>query len=117
VLPLKEDAQTARLKVYYQKKKSGPDQGFRISLLLSLDRLGDLRTDFFLLDKDLTITFFVQREAIQDRIQQNLPELQKFLDGFFNQILMKVVVSEKKISDFDYEDIPDTGDRQVDLRV
>jgi hypothetical protein len=117
-LPLNQEGQTARLKVYYQEKDdSEANKGFRISLLLSLDRLGDIRTDFFLLDKDLTITFFVQREAIQDRIQQNLPELQKLLDGFFNQILMKVVVSEKKISDFDHEDIRDTGDRQVDLRV
>jgi len=117
-LPLNQEGQTARLKVYYQEKDdSEANKGFRISLLLSLDRLGDIRTDFFLLDKDLTITFFVQREAIQDRIQQNLPKLQKLLDGFFNQILMKIVVSGKKISDFDHEDIRDTGDRQVDLRV
>lgn len=118
LLPLNQEGQTARLKVYYQEKDdSAANKGFRISLLLSMDRLRDLRTDFFLLDKDLTITFFVQKEAIQDRIQQNLPELQKILDGFFNQILMKVVVSEKKVSDFDLEAIRATGDRQVDLRV
>ena len=118
LLPLGQEGQTARLKVYYQEKNdSAVNRGFRISLLLSMDRLGDLRTDFFLLDNDLTITFFVQQEAIQDWIQQNLPELQELLDGSFNQILMKVVVSEKKISDFDLEDIRDTGDRQVDLRV
>jgi hypothetical protein len=82
-----------------------------------MDRLGDLRADFLLLNNDLTITFFVQQDSIRNMIQQNLPELQKPFDGSFNQILMKVVVSEKKISDFDREDIQPAGDRQVDLRV
>ena len=117
VLPLKEDEQTARLKVYYQKKKSDADKGFRISLLLSLDRLGDLRTDFFLLDKDLAITFFVKEESVKAKIQKNFLELQKLLHGFFNQILLKVIVSEKKVADFDHEDRQVSGDSRVDLRV
>jgi hypothetical protein len=118
VLPLKEGAQTARLKVYFQKKqKSGAHKGFRISLLLSLDRLGDLRTDFFLLDKDLAITFFVKEDSVKVKIQENFLDLQELLHGFFNQILLKVIVSEKKVTDFDHEDLQVTGDRQVDLRV
>jgi hypothetical protein len=118
LLPLESDGQTAKLKVYYQEKRqSGSKKGFRISLLLSMDRLGDLRTDFLLFDDDLTITFFVQNDSIRNKIQQNFPELQKFLDGSFNQILMKAVVSEKKISDFDRDHFQPAGDRQVDLRV
>ena len=117
VLPLKEGEQTARLNVYYQKKKSDADKGFRISLLLSLDRLGDLRTDFFLLDKDLAITFFVKEDSIKAKIQQNFLELQKLLHGFFDQILLKVIVSEKKVADFDHEDRLVSGDTRVDLRV
>ena len=118
VLPLKEGEQTARLKVYYQKKqKSGANKGFRISLLLSLDRLGDLRTDFFLLDKDLTITFFVKEDSVKVKIQENFLELQELLQVFFNQILLKVIVSEKKVTDFDHEDLQISGDRRVDLRI
>jgi hypothetical protein len=117
VLPLKEDEQTARLKIYYQKKKSDADKEFRISLLLSLDRLGDLRTDFFLLDKDLAITFFVKEESVKAKIQKNFLELQKLLHGFFNQILLKVIVSEKKVADFDHEDRQVSGDSRVDLRI
>ena len=116
--PLKEGQQTARLKVYYQKKqKSGPKKGYRISLMLSMDRLGDLRTDFFLLDKDLTITFFVREDPFKVKIQENFLELQELLHGFFNQILLKVIVSEKKVADFDREDFQVAGDRQVDLRI
>jgi hypothetical protein len=117
-LPLKEGAQTARLKVYFQKKqKSGANKGFRISLLLSLDRLGDLRTDFFLLDKDLTINFFVKEDSTKVKIEENFLELQELLHVFFNQVVLKVGVSEKKVIDFDHEDFQVNGDRQVDLRV
>jgi len=117
-LPLKEGAQTTRLKVYFQKKqKSGANKGFRISLLLSLDRLGDLRTDFFLVDKDLTINFFVKEDSSKVKIQENFLELQELLHVFFNQIVLKVSVSEKKVIDFDHEDFQVNGDRQVDLRV
>ena len=118
VLPLKDGGQTARLKVYYQKKqKSGPQKGFRISVLLSMDRLGDLRTDFFLLNKELTITFFVKADSVKAKLQENFVELQNLLDGFFNQILLKVMVSEKKVMAFDHEDLQLSGDRRVDLRI
>lgn len=57
-LPLDEEKQAAKLKIYYQKKqRAGSKNGFQISLLLSMDRLGELRTDFYLLEKDLTVTF------------------------------------------------------------
>jgi hypothetical protein len=118
VLPLKEGEQAARLKVYYQKKrKAGSQKGFRISVLLSLDRLGDLRTDFFLLEKDLTITFFVKEDPAKIKLQENLPALQELLHDFFDRILLKVIVSEKKVTDFDREDLQIAGDRRVDLRI
>jgi hypothetical protein len=118
VLPLKDGDQTARLKVYYQKKqKSGSKKGFRISVLLSMDRLGDLRTDFFLLDKDLAITFFVKEDSVKVKIQENFPELQELLHGFFDQIRLKVMVSEKKVTGFYHEDLQVPGDRRVDLRI
>ena len=118
VLPLKDGDQTARLKLYYQKKqKTGSNNGFRISVLLSMDRLGDLRTDFFLLDKDLTLTFFVKEDSVKVKLQENFAELQNLLHGFFNQIRLKVLVSEKKVMAFDHEDLQLSGDRRVDLRI
>ena len=39
------------------------------------------------------------------------------LHVFFNQIGLKVSVSEKKVIDFDHEDFQVNGDKQVDLRV
>ena len=118
LLPLNEEEQSARLKVYYKKKQhSGSEKGFRISLLLSLDRLGDLRMDFFLLDEELSINFFVKDDSTRVNLQYNLPELHELLHGFFDQIRLNVIVSEKKVTDFDREDLQITGDRRVDLRV
>jgi hypothetical protein len=118
LLPLNEEEQSARLKIYYQKKQhSGAEKGFRISLLLTLDRLGDLRTDFFLLDEELSINFFVKDDATSVTLQNNLPELRELLNGFFDQIRLNVILSEKKVTDFDREDLLVAGDRKVDLRV
>jgi hypothetical protein len=117
-LPLKENHQAARLKIYYQKKpKTGKKKGFQISLLLSMDRLGDLRTDFNLVGRDLTVTFFVKDRATKATLQKNYFELQKLLAPCFDQFLLRVMVSKKKIKDFDHEDIRIAGDRRVDLRI
>ena len=117
LLPLSEEEQSARLKVYYKKKQpSGSEKGFRISLLLTLDRLGDLRTDFFLLDEELSISFFVKDDSTRVNLQNNLPELHELLHGFFDQIRLNVIVSEKKVMDFDREDLQIAGQRRVDLK-
>jgi hypothetical protein len=117
-LPLEAEKQTAKLKIYYQKKQnSGSKKGFKISLLLSMDRLGAVRTDFYLLEKDLTVTFFVKDQATRAKIQENCPELQRFLNPFFNQTLVRTIVSEKKINDFDHEDEHPPSDRRVDVRI
>jgi len=117
-LPLKEGDQTARLKVFYEKKqKSGSKKGFQISLLLSMDRLGDVRTDFSLLGKDLNITFYVTEPSAMIEIQENYQELEALLHDLFDQIQLKVKVSEKRVKDFDRPDVQMFGDRKVDLRI
>jgi hypothetical protein len=117
-LVLEENKQAANLKIYYQKKKrKGVPKGFQISLLLSMDRLGDLRTDFHLMNKDLKVTFFVKDQPIKTRIQENFSDLQELLNPFFNLILLEVMVSEKKIKDFESEDLQTAPDRRVDLRI
>jgi hypothetical protein len=117
-LPLAEQQQTAKLKIYYPKKqKGGSKKGFQISLLLSMDRLGDLRTDFYLLENDLTVTFFVKDRTTQAVIQENCLELPELLDPLFNQILLRVIVSENKIKAFERQDPQISGDRCIDLRI
>jgi len=117
-LPLGGEKQAATLKIYYQKnQKAGSKIGFQISLLLSMDRLGEVRTDFYLLETDLKVTFFVKDPTTRNKIQENCLDLQEILSPFFNQILVQVIVSEKKIKDFDREDIQNTSDRKVDVLI
>jgi hypothetical protein len=117
-LPLAEDRQPAKLKVYFPKKENGrPEQGFRISLLLSLDRLEELRTDLHLLNQDLKVTFFTKSQQACAKIQKYQMDLQRLLTPLFRQTVLRVVVSEKKIADFIQEDVQSVGDRRVDLRI
>ena len=117
-LPLKEEDQTAKLKIFYEKKqKSGSKKGFQISLLLSMDRLGDVRTDLSLLGKDLNITFYVTEPSAMIEIQENYQELETLLHDLFDRIQLKVKVSQKRVKDFDRPDVQRAGNRTVDLRI
>jgi hypothetical protein len=117
-LPLKEGDQAAKLKIFYEKKqKSGLKEGFQISLLLSMNRLGDVRTDFFLLGNDLNLTFYVTEPSTKIAIQDNFRELDDLLHGLFDQVQLKVIVSDKKVKDFDRPDVQMTGNHKVDLRI
>ena len=82
-----------------------------------MDRLGDLRTDFYLLEKDLTITFFAKDQITRRKIQENYQNLLELLDSLFDQVLLRVFVSEEKINGFEQEDLPINNDKRVDLRI
>lgn len=117
-LPLKENQQKAQLKLYNpRKKKQGSKSGFKISLLLDMNRIGEVRTDFFLLKKDLVVTFFVKDDARKKTFEDNLNEVTDRLKALFGDITVRTVVSEKKIQDFHREDLDLTRDRQIDLRI
>ena len=117
-LPLKENEEKARLKLYCPKKKSGYSKaGFKISLLLELNRIGEIRTDFVLNDKDLSITFFVKDEASKTQFEKHYDEIREPLNALFNYVVLKTVVSERKIEEFHHADLVIDADRQVDLRI
>ena len=82
-----------------------------------MDRLGDVRTDIFLLGNDLKITFYVTEPSAMIEIQENYQELDELLHDLFDQIQLKVKVSAKRIKDFDRPDVQMTGNRRVDLRI
>ena len=117
-LPLKEENEAARLKVYYEKKQhSESKKGFQISMLLSMDQLGDVRTDFMLLGKDLNLNFYVTEPATGVKIQEDYKELEDVLGGLFDQLHLSVKVSEKRVNDFDRPDIQTAGSQKVDIRI
>ena len=118
VLPLKEDQKKAQLKLYCPKKKqNGSQGGFKISLLLDMDRIGEVRTDLFLMQKDLSITFFVKDEVNKKQFENHFEEIRESLDSLFDYLVLKAVVSEQKIQEFHREELDLGGDRQIDLRI
>jgi hypothetical protein len=117
-LPLKENQQKAKLKFYYPRKKNiGSKTGFKISLLLDMDKIGEVRADFFLIKKDLSITFFVNDDTRKIKFEEHLDEVSDRLDPLFDYLILKTVVSAKKIQDFRREDLDLGSDKQIDLRI
>jgi hypothetical protein len=117
-LPLKENQQKAKLKFYYpHKKKNGSKAGFKISLLLDMDKIGEVRADFYLIKKDLSITFFVNDDTRKIKFEEHLDEVSDRLDPLFDYLILKTVVSAKKIQDFRREDLDLGSDKQIDLRI
>jgi hypothetical protein len=118
MLPLKENQKKAQLKLYCPKKKqNGSRAGFKISLLLDMDRIGEVRTDFFLMKNDLSITFFVKDDVSQKHFDKHFDEIRESLNSLFDYLVLKTVVSEKKINDFHHEDLDPGGERQINLRI
>ena len=117
LLHLTDSRQNARLKVYYAKKgKSGEDKKPpRVSLLLEMDRLGAVRSDLWMVGKDLNITFFVSDETARDHIQAGSDQICVALKKTFNTVAVNVVVSATKITEFDGEELMPTRSRQVDI--
>ncbi len=119
-IPIK-DKKKAKLRVYYNKneKRKSSSKGFNLSLLLVMDNLGEIRTDFLLLKKNLNITFFVMNEDIKKIIADKLNIVRESLDDTFRFLNINVVISKRKIREFDNEEI--TGEEiklgLVDLSV
>jgi len=118
LLPMKDLQQEAKVKVYYSKKnRSKPKNEFRVSVLLTMERIGEIRTDFFLMDKSLTIDFLVSEASIQEYLSHHLDELKQLLDDYFKTLSVNVAVSEKKIAEFDFEDLVPLSSGLIDVKV
>ena len=117
-LPMEDGKKAARLKVFYPSKGRGSTQsGFRISLMLSMDRMGHIRADIFTNEKTLDIKFSTENEPTRIHIGAHLDQLGKLLNGHFEAVNLSAAVDEKSITAFEYEDLETTGDRMVDLQA
>ncbi len=96
IVPIKGE-ESAELKVFYNRsrKKDSPDE-FRLSLLLAMDKLGEVRSDFFYLKKDLSITFFVRDQAIKNYLDAHLNEVGEVLSSDFKKVQLNIAVSQEK---------------------
>lgn len=118
-LPIKGE-QDAQLKVFYNRGKKREEDGeFKLSLLLNMDRLGEIRTDFSHWEDNLTVTFFVGNYKIKEYIDENLDEIKGPLEAEFKSLNFKVMVSEEQIAAFDMEPAAPQiiSDKAVDVKI
>jgi len=118
-LPIKGE-QDAQLKVFYNRGKKREEEGeFKLSLLLNMDRLGKIRTDFSHWEDNLTVTFFVGTYKIKEYIEENLDEIKDPLETEFKSLNFKVMVSEEQIAAFAGEPAAPgiISDKAVDVKV
>jgi len=118
LLLLAEDKIHTRLNVYYSRKgRDGEQKAPRVSLLLDMDPMGAVRSDLWMVAKDLNITFFVPDQNVQNLIQKEQHRIAEALQPAFNTVAVNVVVNAKKIEDFDGEDLSLPQKRQLDVSV
>ena len=119
LLPVKEHPQPVRIKVYYPRKKAGGEGNpqHRIALLLDMDRLGPVRADVAMAGRLLSIRFFVKDQAIQERFEQHVGEVESVLSESFGQVDIATFVSEEKIAQFEHEDREASSVGRIDLRA
>jgi hypothetical protein len=118
LLFLTENPRNAQLRVYYARKgRDGENKKPRVSLLLDMDPMGAVRTDLWMVARDLNITFFVPDAEIQALVQREQDRIGKALQPVFNTVAVSVVVNEKKIEAFDGEELLLPGQRQLDVSV
>jgi hypothetical protein len=117
-LLLPDPQRNARLKVYYAKKgRDDAQKPPRVSLLLEMDRMGPVRSDLWMVGKDLNVTFYVQETSVKTAIDEAQGQIKAMLENIFNTVGVSVRVNEKKIAAFDGEDLTDAGHRLVDLSI
>jgi len=117
-LPLPEGTGKGKLKIFYsRKRKSRTNEGFKMSLLLQMENTGAVRTDFFLLDKQLKITFYLNDQKIEKIIHTHADSIKTALAEHFSRVLLNVVVSERKVEDFEIEHLLTENRGLIDLRV
>ncbi len=118
LMPMKELEQDARVKVYYPRKREPKSQeGFKISLLLTMEKIGPIRTDLYLRDRHLSVDFFVTEPGVADHADGHLNELRQALEDAFDGLSLRVVLSEEKVEEFEFEDLTLSSDGLIDVKV
>jgi hypothetical protein len=117
-LPFLGEEEVARLKLYYPKRQSADFQSHpRISLLLDLERLGLVRSDFLMIQRDLSIAFYVSSSEIKAYFETKIESIRKVLEDLFDTVSLVIQVSEQKLKNFANFSMEQDHDHKVDLRI
>ena len=69
------------------------------------------------MNNDVNVTFFVKSDDIKDRIESALSLLEKNLKESFDYLVLSVIVSRKKVVEFDTEDLAPQAAGRLDVKI
>ncbi len=117
-LPAADGHPAGSLKVAYRARRSeNPGEGHRVSLLLTLDRLGPVRADLLLIERRLNVAVFVSDPDTREFVARHVADVKEILGGDFDEVGFQISVSEARIAQFAAEELHPGGEGKVDLRV
>jgi hypothetical protein len=117
-LNIQDDRRNGLLKMYFPRRGRGRNRNsFRLSLLLSLDRLGDIRSDIVLQERDLAVMFFVSEEPVRAQFENRLETVREALRAHFARVTVSVTLADKKLAEFETDLLRVDGDRKIDMRI
>ena len=115
---LKKTRQRGLLQVFTgSRTKSKKGDGARISVLLRMDRIGEIQTDLLLLDKSLQVTFQVADEAVKYHLEKEAGHLVDELKRLFSSVRMDVHFERQLRQTLDTLTVEMLSDRHIDVRV
>lgn len=118
-LPVKDQNQPLKLKLYYPKKERPQDldRPQYVCLLLDMDRLGPVRADLRLAGRELQVTFSVMTRDIRQAFESALRGIVPALEDLFDEVQALVQVSAEKIARFDEEQMVTSEPGRIDLKA
>jgi hypothetical protein len=115
---LKKTRQRGLLQVFTgSRTNSKKGDGARISVLLRMDRIGEIQTDLLLLDKSLQVTFQVADEAVKYHLEKQSGNLVDELKRLFSSVRMDVHFERQLRQALDTLTEQVLSDRHIDVRV
>lgn len=117
-LPLSAPQGAARLKIGYpRRRRKRPGDGHRAALLVELDRLGAVRADLHLAERQLSADLFVCRRELKPLVQEHVAELRDTLAPLFAEVRVTVRVSQRRVAEFEWEDLRPARAGRLDVRA
>ena len=115
---LKKTRQRGLLKVFTgSRSKSKNGDGARISVMLHMDRIGEIQTDLLLSDRLLQVDFQVADEAVKHHLEKEADQLVDELKRLFSSVRMDVHFAQQLRQELDSLTVEMLSDRHIDLLV
>lgn len=119
-LPLEEGAGETRLKMFSRRRGDKRQPGHhRITLLLDMTRLGEMRIDLSLAEQRLAVGIYVADEAICRRLDSFLEQLTARLQDGFSEVTAQIAVTDVHLRAFEQQmtQAPLTNSGALSVRV